>query len=65
MKRNGAGVLSSKATMDSKTLPDSTTCTFLAEGNGSGLKGKINSYNSGQTYCNTTAGPKITVLNSV
>ena len=45
MKRNGAGVLSSKATMDSKTLPDSTTCTFLAEGNGSGLKGKINLYN--------------------
>ena len=38
MKKNGVGVLSSKPTMDSKTLPDSTTCSFLAEGNGGALK---------------------------
>ena len=38
MKKNGVGVLSSKPTMDSKTLPDSTTCSFLAEGNGRTLK---------------------------
>ena len=49
MKRNGAGVLSSKATMDSKTLPDSTTCTFLAEGNGAVLKGKI--YSDNNYFC--------------
>ena len=38
MKKNGVGVLSAKPTMDSKTLPDSTTCSFLAEGNGRTLK---------------------------
>ena len=38
MKKNDVGVLSSKPTMDSKTLPDSTTCSFLAEGNGRTLK---------------------------
>ena len=40
-KNNGLGVLSSKAAMDSKTLPDSTTCTFLAEGGGNTQKGTI------------------------
>ena len=33
-------VLTSKATLDSKTLPDSTTCTLLAEKSGEVVKGK-------------------------
>ena len=37
--KNKTYVIAPKVNMDSKTLPDSTTCTLLVERNGEVLKG--------------------------
>ena len=42
--KNKSYILRSMPTLDSKTLPDSTTCTFLAEGSGEAAKGNMNIY---------------------
>ena len=39
--KNKAYILASKQALDSKALPDSTTCTFLSEGSGDVPKGRL------------------------